>query len=86
MLSQSNTADLLEDAISATLPVEIRNVLVDGGIVADVVVTVDTSNAENNLNTAAENVGDTFEARGYSSNVESIKISLEYFIFCVLKF
>eukprot|EP00493_Phyllostaurus_siculus_P020122 UN20445 len=37
VLSQPTTAGLLEDAVSATLPVQIRDVSVDGGIVADVV-------------------------------------------------
>ena len=53
------------------LEVLVASVNVDEEIVADVVVTVDTSNASNNLSEAAETLGSTLEASGFTASVQS---------------
>ena len=53
------------------LEVVVTSLNVDEEIVADIVVTVDTSNASNNLSQAAETLGSTLEAGGFTASVES---------------
>lgn len=63
-------------AIEDLLPIEIDSFDSDDAIKADVVVTVmvivDTSDAENNLNRAAETLEDNFQNQGYDAHAESI--------------
>lgn len=61
-------------AESNTLPITIGSVDVSDEITADIVVTVDSSGASNNLNTAADMLNDIFEDNGFVTNVESNQI------------
>ena len=70
-LSDSTSVDTLSDAVSDSLPVNVNSVNVDEEITAEVVVTVDTSDASNNLNNAAETLEEEFEEQGYSADAES---------------
>ena len=70
------------------LEVVVTSLNVDEEIVADIVVTVDTSNASNNLSQAAETLGSTLEAGGFIASVEStIFFFLKHVVFemCLLR-
>ena len=71
-LNQAETTSTLDEAIEDEFPtVEVSSVNVDEDVTAEVIVTVDTSSAENNLNNAAENLEESFEDQGYTADAES---------------
>ena len=79
----SNTAELAQDiqdaliepesltTIEESLPITVDSYDLDTSINAEVVVTVDTSGAENNLNRAAETLEESFTNQGYDAEAES---------------
>ena len=71
LLSLPETANELESAIAEVLPVSVQLQAPIGGITAEVSVVVDTTDAANNLNDAANNVQQEFDAQGYSTSARS---------------
>ena len=71
VLSDPNSHTVLENAISEEFDVSISSVNVEDDITADVVVTIDSSDAENNLGDAAQALEDAFQDQGYSAIAES---------------
>ena len=72
VLSESDSLTALDTAISESFPdVGVSSLVVDDEIVADVVVTVDTGNASNNLNNAASTLEESFVEQGFNANAES---------------
>ena len=71
ILSQPASQVILDDAISEEFDVSISSVNVEDDITADVVVTIDSSGAENNLEDAAQALEDVFQDQGYSAIAES---------------
>ena len=79
----SDTAELAQDiqdvlvepesltTIEESLPITVNSFDFDTPINAEVVVTVDTSDAENNLNRAAEALEESFTNQGYDADAES---------------
>ena len=72
----SQSAEALTGAIEDSANVNVISIDVDDEVNAEVVVTVDTSGAENNLNDAAESLETSFEEQGYIAEAESNKISI----------
>ena len=71
-LAEPESTATLDEGISESFPeVDVSGVTVDPEVTAEVVVTVDTSGAENNLNQATETIEDIFEDQGYSADAES---------------
>ena len=72
VLSESDSLTALDTAISDSFPeVDVSSLVVDDEIIADVVVTVDTENASNNLNIAAYTLEESFVEQGFNANAES---------------
>ena len=71
-LSSESSAASLKDSITKALPeVTISDVKVEESVKADVLVTVDTSNAANNLEKAATEIKQTMENEGYEATAKS---------------
>ena len=84
VLSDPNSHTVLENAISEEFDVSISSVNVEDDITADVVVTIDSSGAENNLEDAAQTLEDVFQDQGYSAIAESNhKICIPVIEFCL---
>ena len=71
ILSQPTSQFVLDDAISNKFDASISSVNVEDDIIADIIVTVDSSRAENNLQDAAQTLEDTFQGQGYTASAES---------------
>ena len=71
ILSQPASQVILDDAISDEFDVSVSSVNVGDDITADIIVTVDSSRAENNLQDAAQTLEDTFQGQGYTASAES---------------
>ena len=72
ILDDAESTTQLDDAISETFPeVDVSSIDVNDAIVAEVLVTVDTTGAENNLNIAAASLEASFEEQGYDTEAES---------------
>ena len=72
--SATDAQDVIADltnVVDTSLPVDIVSVNVDPDISAEVVVTVDTSDAESNLNNAASTLEQTFADQGFDAQAES---------------
>ena len=79
-LSQPEVTTALDTAIEDEFPeVDVSGVNVDEEITADVVVTVDTTGAENNLNQAANELEEIFQDQGYEAEAESNIILIFFF-------
>ena len=72
VLSESETTETIDNAVSG---VDVSGVNVHADVTAEVVVTVDTSSADNNLENAAQALEDSFEKQGYNAEAESNFIS-----------
>ena len=70
-LQEPDSFDALFASISESLPIVVTSVSVNDDIEAEVVVTVDTTGAENNLNNAAELIQESFENQGYVATADS---------------
>ena len=70
-MSGSNVTAIIGDAIDESFPVSIEHIVVDDDINAEVIITVDISDASERLNDAAEKVEDAFESYGYNATAES---------------
>ena len=70
-LSSAETASSLNDSISSSYPVTVSGMTVNGEVTADVVVTVDTTDAANNLKDAAEKITTAMEKEGYEASAKS---------------
>jgi hypothetical protein len=70
--SESSTATL-NDAISESFPVVISGSNVDDEITADIVVTVDATDASKDLETAAENITQAMQEEGMVATAKSIE-------------
>ena len=71
ILSQPTTQAIIDDAISDEFEVNISFVDVGDDITAEIIVTVDSSGAENNLQNAAQTLEGIFQGRGYTARAES---------------
>ena len=78
--STAETAQVIQDSLvepelltnlEGSLPIGIESFNLNDLINAEVVVTVDTSGAENNLSRSAEILEETFQNQGYDAKVES---------------
>ena len=74
--SAQSIQDILDEPSSfaildETLPITIDDINVNDEVTADIVVTVDSSGASNNLNSAADTLEDIFEDSGFDAKVES---------------
>lgn len=79
IMDTSETLDDLDIGISATYPqVTVSSVTPDEDVVADIVVTVDTTGAENNLEDAADKIEDSMQDMGYDASAESNISPLTY--------
>ena len=70
-MSGSNVTEIIGDAIDESFAVGIEDVVVDDDITAEVIATVDTSDASERLDDAAEKLEDAFESYGYNATAES---------------
>ena len=71
ILSQPAAQVILDEAISDEFDVSVSSVNIGDDITADIIVTVDSSRAENNLQDAAQTLEDTFQSQGYTASAES---------------
>jgi hypothetical protein len=67
-LLENETTETIDNAVSG---VDVSGVNVNADVTAEVVVTVDTSSADNNLDNAAQSLEDSFENQGYNAETES---------------
>jgi len=67
ILDEPSSVSILDEA----LPITIDNINVNDDIIADIVVTVDSSGASNNLDSAAKILEDVFDNSGFNATVES---------------
>ena len=67
ILDEPSSVSILDEA----LPITIDDINVNDEVTADIVVTVDSSGASNNLNTAAKTLEGIFEDSGFNTKVES---------------
>jgi hypothetical protein len=65
----------LSMAIAEALPVNVLHVDVDEDIGSEIVVTVDTSGAENNLSNSARELEQEFESQGFTAQAENVFIT-----------
>lgn len=78
ILSDVNSRTILENEINEVFGISISSVEVGNDILAEVVVTIDSSEAENNLVNAAQTLEDLFEDQGYSTVAESNQKGLQW--------
>ena len=79
ILDEPSSASILDEA----LPITIHDINVNEGITADIVVTVDSSSASNNLNSAADTLEDIFEDSGFDAKVESNSRRRKFETLCI---
>ena len=78
ILDDAESTTQLDDAISETFPeVDVSSIDVNDAIVAEVLVTVDTSDAEKNLDDAASDLEASFEEQGYDTVAESNRLNVK---------
>ena len=68
VLTDPKSVTTIDDAVES---IEVDAVNVDEDITAEVIVTVDTTTAENNLDNAAQTLEEIFEDQGYDAEAES---------------
>lgn len=73
ILSQPSSQLIVNNAISDEYEVSILSVNPEDNISADVIVTIDSSDAKNNLRDAARSLEDIFQEQGYTASAESNK-------------
>ena len=69
VLENSETQSTLDEAVGDEVTID--SMTVDEDITAEIVVTVDTTNAENNLNEAAEALEESFQEQGFTAEANS---------------
>lgn len=74
ILSDATLQSIIEDAIGEEFDVSISGVNVEDEITADIVVTIDSSGAENNVEDAAQELEDILRNKGYTASAESNSI------------
>jgi hypothetical protein len=72
VLDDPESSTLIDDAIES---IDVASVNVDEEIIAEVIVTVDTSGAENNLENAAETLEQSFQNQGFDAEAENVFIT-----------
>ena len=73
LLESETVTETLNTGLSEDFAdVAVTSVTVSEAVTADVVVTVDTTDASNNLNTASSNLVDALTNAGYEASAESI--------------
>ena len=70
-LADDTTTDALNEFIGDSLPIEVSDVNVEDEVVADVSITIDTTDADNNLNDAVSALVDLFESQDFVAVAES---------------
>ena len=71
LLSDEIAVSTLSSGLTEQLGATLSSVSVDDVVTADVVVTVDTTDASNNLSSAKETLVEEFSSAGYSASAES---------------
>ena len=74
-LAAEDVAETLNTGLESA-SVSVDAVEVDSDVTADIVVTVDTTDASNNLNQASSNIVDTLNSNGYTASSESKRFVL----------
>lgn len=78
-IRDSSSTDALITAIIGSLPVNVTSVEVNEDIRSEIIVTVDTTGAKNNLENAARELEEAFEQQGFIAQVDSNLITFKHF-------
>ena len=81
-MGASNVSAILQDSVEDDFPVNIEDVVVEEDITAEIIVTVDTGDASENLDDAALDVTDVLNSYGYVATAESNIFIIEFDMLC----
>jgi hypothetical protein len=75
LIREPSSIDALTTAIVANVPVNVASVEVDEDIEIEIIVTVDTTSAENNLENSARELEEAFEQQGFTAQADNVFIT-----------
>ena len=82
IMGKSNVSAIIQDSVEDDFPVNIEDVVVKEDITAEIIVTVDTGDASENLDDAALDVTDVLNSYGYVATAESNIFAIEFDMLC----
>ena len=81
-MGASNVSAIIQDSVEDDFPVNIEDVVVEEDITAEIIVTVDTGDASEDLDDAALDVADVLNSYGYVATAESNIFAIEFHMLC----
>ena len=78
IMGKSNVSAIIQDSVEDDFSVDIEDVVVEEDITAEIIVTVDTGDASENLDDAALDVTDVLNSYGYVATAESNIFVIEF--------
>ena len=81
-MGATNVSAIIQDSVEDDFPVNIEDVVVEEDITAEIIVTVDTGDASEDLDDAALDVEDVLNSYGYVATAESNIFAIEFDMLC----